>query len=184
MMIWGNTPERFGVVAKSFHWGVALFIITLLCVGLYMTDLAPSPQKFQIYGLHKAFGITVLLLACLRLGWKLGGVKPRALSSHAKWERALAHLTHGFLYVAMLGMPLSGWAMSSAANYPVSVFGLFTLPNIVPADESTVDAMKAVHGVLAWGLIGAIGLHAAGALKHHIIDKDITLRRMLPGKDI
>lgn len=180
-MIWRNTVERYGVVAQGFHWIVALCVIGLLGVGLYMTSLDPSPSAFKLYALHKSVGIVVLTLAVLRLLWKLTNPRPRSLPTHKNWERWLAHATHIFLYIAIIGMPLSGWIMSSAKNFPVSVFNLFTLPNLVGPSEEIARMAVQFHGLTAWALIAAIGLHFAGALKHHVIDKDGTLRRMVPG---
>ncbi len=179
-MLWKNTERRWGAVAKSFHWITALLVIGMLCAGLYMTGLENSPQKFQIYGLHKSIGVTILLIVVLRILWKSVTVRPEELATHKKWERALARLVHFFLYFAILTMPLSGWAMSSAKNFPVSVFGLFTLPNIVGPNPGLAGLLAEYHEILAWALMGAIGLHFAGAIKHHIIDRDETLRRMLP----
>lgn len=180
-MIWRNTVERYGTVAQGFHWIVGLCVIGLLAMGLYMTSLDPTPAAFKLYALHKSVGIVVLALAVLRLVWKITNAHPRALPTHAAWERILARLTHVFLYFAIIGMPLSGWIMSSAKNFPVSVFGWFTLPNLVGPSEEIARAAAQFHGLAAWALIAAIALHFAGALKHHVIDKDGTLRRMVPG---
>ena len=180
-MIWRNTSERYGLIAQGLHWIVALCVIALLIVGLLMTDMKQGPDMFKVYALHKSVGIVVLTLAVLRLIWKLTNPHPHSLPTHQKWERYLARLTHVFLYFAIIGMPLSGWAMSAAKNYPVSVFGLFTLPNIVPPSEEIAKLANQFHELTAYALIAAIGLHFAGAMKHHIIDKDGTLRRMIPG---
>ncbi len=179
-MIWKNTPARWGAVAKGFHWLTALLVVGLLCVGLYMTGLDFSPDKLKLYGLHKAFGITVLALVVLRIGWRVFTPRPGEIETHKGWEVRLAAVIHFFFYAALIAMPMTGWIMSSAASYPVSVFGLFTLPNIVGPDENAVDLMKDVHEFLAYILIAAIILHVAGALKHHVIDRDETLRRMIP----
>ncbi len=180
-MIWRNTVERYGTVAQGFHWIVALCVIGLLGMGLYMTSLDPSPSVFKLYALHKSLGIVVLTLAVLRLVWKITNPHPHALPTHAAWEKFLARLTHVFLYFAIIGMPLSGWIMSSAKNFPVSVFNMFTLPNLVGPSEEIARAAAQFHGLTAWALIAAIGRPFAGALKHHVIDKDGTLRRMIPG---
>lgn len=180
-MIWRNTAARYGVVAQGFHWVVALCVIGLLIVGLLMTNMKPSPDMFKIYALHKSVGITVLSLAVLRLIWKLSNPKPHSLPTHQKWERFLAHLTHIFFYFAIIGMPLSGWIMSSAKGFPVSVFGLFTLPDLVGTSAEIGKLANQFHELTAYALIAAIALHFAGAMKHHVIDKDSTLRRMISG---
>jgi len=180
-MIWRNTTARYGTVAQGFHWVVALCVIGLLALGLYMTSLDPLPSTFKLYALHKSIGIVVLTLAVLRLIWKLTNPHPHSLPTHAKWEKFLATLVHIFLYFAIIGMPLSGWIMSSAKNFPVSVFNQFTLPNLVGPSEEIAKLAADFHELTAYALIAAIVLHFAGAMKHHLIDKDGTLRRMIPG---
>lgn len=181
-MIIRNTDDRYGLLTVLFHWLIAVLIIGLLGLGLYMTDLEFSPGKLVLYGWHKSFGIVVLALVILRLSWKiLNAGKPRALPTHKPWEKILAKIAHLALYAAMFIMPLSGWIMSSAKGYPVSVFGWFTLPDLVSKNKALGDLAGNIHDTAAWILIGIIGLHIAGALKHHLVDRDGTLRRILPG---
>ena len=176
-----NTEQGYGAVAKGFHWVIALLILGLLGLGLYMGTLKPGPRMFNLFALHKSFGITVLLLASMRLLWRLINTHPLPLPGHKQWERIMAKLVHGALYCAMFLMPLSGWVMSSAKGFSVSWFGLFTLPNFVPRDKILAHNAVEFHETLAWVLMGLIALHFAGAIKHHLIDRDGTLRRMLPG---
>lgn len=180
-MIWRNTTSRYGAVAQGFHWVVALCVIGMLIVGLLMTDMKPGPDMFKVYALHKSVGITVLTLVILRLIWKFANAHPRSLPTHQRWEKILAKLVHVFLYFAIIGMPLSGWIMSSAKGFPVSVFGWFTLPDLVAPSQEIGKLANQFHELTAYVLIAAIGLHFVGALKHHVIDKDGTLRRMIPG---
>jgi cytochrome b561 len=175
-----NTAATWGSVQKSFHWVIALLVIGMICLGLYMTSLKISPTVFRLFALHKSFGIVALTLITLRLLWTLASIRPDALPGHRPWEKFLAHLVHGFLYAAVIFMPLSGWVMSSAKNFHVSVFGWFTLPDLVAPDKALAHRAGEFHETLAWCLIAAIALHVAGALKHHVIDRDSTLRRMLP----
>ncbi len=181
-MIWRNTVERYGTVAQGFHWIVAVLVIGLLGLGLYMETLDPLPSTFKIYALHKSLGIVVLTLAVLRLVWKIANPHPHALPTHKEWERFLAKLVHLFLYFAIIAMPLSGWIMSSAKGFPVNLFGIegLTLPNLVSTNKDVAEAAEEFHEIIAYSLIVVIGLHFAGALKHHVIDKDGTLRRMIP----
>ena len=176
-MIWRNTTEAYGSVAKTFHWVIAVLMIGILAVGLYMTGMKLGPDKFKLYGLHKSFGITILTLATLRLLWRLTGKHPFPLPNHQTWEKILAKLTHGLLYAALFAMPLSGWIMSSATGFSVSFFGLFTLPDVVGPNDKLSHLANEFHEIAAWVVIGLIALHAAGALKHHLIDRDNTLRR-------
>lgn len=179
-MIWRNTGEEYGAVAKSFHWLIALLVIIMLGVGLYMSGLDPSPKMFQIYALHKSLGITILFLVILRLLWRLTNGVPIPLPNHKAWEKILAKIIHSLLYLSLLAMPLSGWIMSSAKGFSVSVFNWFTLPDLVKPDDHLAELAVEFHELVAYSLIGMILLHIAGALKHHLIDRDDTLRRMLP----
>jgi cytochrome b561 len=175
-----NTPASWGSVQKFFHWTIAILVIGLLCLGLYMTSQKISPAVFRLFALHKSFGIVALTLIVLRLLWTFLTPRTHSLPSHQPWEKFLAHVVHGFLYAAVIFMPLSGWVMSSAKNFHVSVFGWFTLPDLVGPSDEVAHRARDFHDTLAWILIAALGLHAAGALKHHVIDRDSTLRRMLP----
>lgn len=163
-----------------FHWGMAALVIGLLGLGLYMSGQEPSPAVFKLYFWHKSLGVAVLVLVAARLAWRLSGMRPAALPTHKSWEKKLARATHFFLYLSLFIMPLTGWAMSSAKNFPVSVFGWFTLPGIYPESKEAASFFVTVHVIASKVLIGLIILHAAGAVKHHVIDKDGTLRRMLP----
>ncbi len=173
-----STKNTYGLIAKALHWSTALIILGLLSLGFYMDGLAFSPFKLALYGWHKSFGILVLMLLALRVIWRFTNAHLLALPSHQAWERVLAKLIHILLYAAMIGMPLSGWIMSSAAEFPVPFFGLFDLPALTGKDEALFKLMKEVHEVSAFVIIGIVGLHVAGALKHHFIDGDETLQRM------
>lgn len=175
-----NTPDSFGAISKGFHWLIALIVIGMLALGLYMDAQEPSPSVFKLYQWHKSFGIVVLLLVSLRLIWRISSVWPRSVPTHKKIEKTAAHITHFLLYAALFAMPISGWLMSSAANSGVVPFGLFEMPHLIAADQATLQLMKQMHGLIAYGLMGLIALHLGGALKHHFIDKDETLLRMLP----
>ncbi|WP_417783608.1 cytochrome b [Terasakiella pusilla] len=175
-----NTKTAFGRVAKFFHWSMVFGFIALYVIGFTMTDLPIGPEMFERIALHKSIGIGVLALAVVRLIWRFSNPNPALPDTMAPSERWGAHFSHIALYIAMMVMPLSGWAMSSAANYPVSVFGWFTLPNILAPSKAAVDSLKEFHGLLAWGILGLLALHVLAALKHHYINKDNVLTRMLP----
>jgi cytochrome b561 len=175
-----NTQDRYGVVTKTFHWVMALTILFMLCLGFYMDGVEELTSKIRLYGLHKSIGACVLTVALLRILWHVYSKKPPYVPSLKPWERLAAHMLHFFLYIAMLGMPLSGWIFSSAAGRPVSVFGLFTLPDLVGKNQDLSQIFRTVHYYLAWCLIAAIAVHVSAALKHHFLDRDATLKRMLP----
>ncbi len=173
-----NTESQYGSIARSFHWFMALVILGLLGMGFWMEGVSFSPFKLEVYGFHKSFGLLILGLGVMRLMWRFISAPPPALKAHAVWERFLSKTIHIVFYICILGMPLSGWLMSNAGEHPASFFGLFEMPQIVPKDEALAGVFKQLHGLFAYGLLAAVALHIAGALKHHIIERDSTLRRM------
>ena len=172
-----NTEDKYGLVAKAFHWVIAVIIIGLLPMGLFMADMENSPLKFEIFALHKSFGLLVFFLGLGRIVWRFVSPPPDHLETHEHWEVTLASAAHFWLYVCIVGMPLSGWLMSNAAEFPVPFFGL-QMPHLIGKDESLMGLFGETHEILAYTLLFVLGLHVAGALKHHVIDKDETLQRM------
>ncbi len=179
-MQWRNTEWRYGAVHKSLHWGMAVLILGMLTIGLYMTGMPLNPDRFRIYGLHKATGMAILALAGLRLAWRLSQTVPKLPEGMPRLMQWGAHASHFALYALMFLMPLTGWLMSAYAGLPVSFYGWFTIPNPVAPDDGLRRFMHDAHELLAWALIGVIALHAGAALYHHFIRKDETLKRMLP----
>jgi cytochrome b561 len=179
-MQWRNSHDRYGVIHQFFHWSMALAIIGMLGLGLYMSDLPLGMDKVKLYGIHKSIGILILCTVVLRLGWRLTSRIP-PLPQHMKpHERMAAHISHLLLYTLMFAMPLSGWLYSSAAGFPVSVFGLFTMPDMVASDKNVRDILHEIHEYSAFLLIGLITVHISAALLHHFYYKDTILTRMVP----
>ena len=174
-----NSNKTYGSIAKTFHWLIGLTVIGLLIAGFLMGGIDPSPLKFQVYNWHKSIGFLIFWLAALRLIWRFFNKQPDLLSSK-KWERVLAHTVHVLLYVCLFLQPLSGWLMSSADTYPDPLVFGFDLPQIIEADQATKRLFSQIHFYTAWALVGFISMHFLGAMKHHFIDRDATLRRMLP----
>jgi len=176
-----NSEARFGALAKLFHWGMAALILGLIGLGLYMHELPLSPRKFELYALHKSLGATALGLALLRIGWRAVNKPPASLPDIPAEQVKLAALAHWALYGCMLALPLSGWLMASASGTPVDLFnsGLL-LPTLVGADDDLRIAFRLLHDLIGKLLMVLIAIHVGAALKHHFIDKDATLRRMLP----
>lgn len=177
-MLLKNTENRFGLIAILFHWIMALLIIGLLILGLYMVSLPIGLEKLKLYGWHKEYGFLVLALVLFRLIWRLINITP-SLSSLPWFEKIAARLVHWAFYAFMFALPLSGWLITSAAGLPASFFGLFTLPNLIPPNAALLGLFSEIHKWLGYGLIFTIFLHICGALKHHFIDKDNILRRMI-----
>jgi cytochrome b561 len=175
-----NTPERFGVLAKAFHWIMVGFYALLFPIAWTMTSLPRGPERIPYYALHKSLGVTVLGLAALRLAWRLIDPPPAPPSHSPPWERMAARATQGALYFLMFAMPFAGWGASSAGNHPVSLFGWFTLPPLVAPDHGLQKLFENLHETFGGIILGLLGLHVAAALKHHFVDKDDTLRRMIP----
>ena len=175
--------------AIALHWLIALLIIGNLIGGLVMVQLFDSadPQAkaagYVIVGIHKAVGITVLGLTLLRIVWRLTHRPPPLPDHMTPLERWLARGTHLLFYALMLALPLTGWLMSSASvrRFPISWFGLFDVPFLpIAQDKAAAATLGDRHELLAWVAIATLALHVAGALKHHFLDRDPVLARMLP----
>ncbi len=175
-----NSENRYGSIAITLHWLIAILMIGLLGLGLYMTSLPFGLQQLQLYGWHKEYGILVLMLAVVRIIWRMRNITPTLPSSMANWEKFAAHGMHYIFYAFMFAMPMTGWMMSSAAGLPVSFFGLFILPDLVSQNENLRVILVQIHEWLGYGLIAAILGHTGAALLHHFYYKDNILRRMLP----
>lgn len=176
-MIIKNSAMRFGLIAILLHWIIATLIIGLLALGLYMVPMPFSLEKLKFYGWHKEYGFLVLFLAIFRLIWRLSNPLPELA---LPWlEKVAARSMHWAFYIFMFAMPITGWLITSSAGLPASFFGLFTLPNLITPDEHQRVVFESIHQWLGYALIAAICLHSAAALKHHFINKDDILRRML-----
>ncbi|HCK18356.1 MAG TPA: cytochrome B [Thalassospira sp.] len=176
-----STKNAFGAVTKTIHWVMALLVISVFSIGWYMDLLPLGMEKLEWISRHKSLGVTVLALVVLRVIWRHREPTPEGLGK-TRIERLAAKAGHLGLYLLMFAMPLTGWTMSSAANFPVSVYGLFTLPNLVSPNQELFETLRTVHWLLSWAVAGLVGVHILAALKHHFWDRDATLRRMLPGK--
>jgi cytochrome b561 len=175
-----NTSDRFGVVAKTFHWLTLVLLVGSFTLAASMTSLLLSPRQLQLYAWHKWVGVTIFLVTMLRLGWRLANPVPRQPAGTPQWQRRLAGLSHAALYTIIVVMPLTGWVMSSALNLPVVYLGLIYIPSPFGVDPALGEAMKIVHGTLAVTLLVLVALHAAAALYHHFMLRDDVMRRMLP----
>ncbi len=170
---------HYTATAKALHWGIAVLIFGMLGLGFYMTGLDLSPTKLQLYSWHKWVGVSVFVLVVLRLVWRLTH-RPPALPAHmSALERLAAHAGHHLLYVLMFAIPLSGWLMSSAKGFQTLWFGVLPLPDLVAKDRALGDLLQTAHLMLNFVLIAVVLGHVGAALKHHFIDKDDVLTRML-----
>ncbi|MDY6947241.1 MAG: cytochrome b [Pseudomonadota bacterium] len=177
-----NDGSRYGVVAQLFHWTIVLLIIVQFILANRAGDLPLGSAKIAVLAQHKSFGITILALALLRLVWRWANPVPAEPLDIPRWQRIAARISHLALYALLLMTPLVGWLMSSARNFPVSWFGVVTLPDFIAPSKPAYEFLHETHELLAQTIFWLALLHAAAALKHHFIDKDNVLRRMLPVK--
>ena len=179
-MQWRNSTSSYGAVAKFLHWGIVILIIAQYFLAEAAEELPDGPDKLEWITRHKSFGMLLLLLALARIGWKLAnrGLPPPVPMPNA--QRIAAAAGHGLLYLLLLAQPISGWMMSSAAGYPVSLFGLIDFPALVGENHDLHESLEEVHEALFNALAVVAVLHALAALYHHFFRKDDTLRRMLP----
>ena len=166
--------------AKGLHWLIALLMLGLLGLGFYMHDLPLSPQKLQLYAWHKWAGVTVFLLVILRLAWRVTHQPPPLPAGMPRWQQWAAQTTHLLLYLLMLAIPLSGWLMSSAKGFQTVWFGVLPLPDLLTKDKALGDLLQTLHMSLNLLLVALLVAHVGASLKHHFINKDDVLLRMLP----
>ena len=177
---------RYHGVAILLHWLLAAALIGIFVLGSYMTDLPFSPQRLQLYSWHKWAGVVILLLSALLLFWRLTH-RPPALPAQIeqampRWQAIAHHATHHGLYLLFFAVPLIGWAYSSAAGFPIVLFGVLPLPDFVPVSPELAEFIKPWHELSAVAMLLLAGLHVAGALKHVVIDRDGLLQRMWFGR--
>jgi cytochrome b561 len=173
---------HYTAFAKGLHWGMALLLAGLLTLGFVMTDMPLSPEKLQYYAWHKWAGISVFVLVWVRLAWRLVNPPPAYPDSMSRLQHNLAHLGHVALYGLMIVIPISGWVLSSAKGVQTVWFGVLPLPDLVEKDKELGHWMHEVHESLNFGLLALLVCHVAAALKHHWIDGDDILKRMLPAR--
>jgi cytochrome b561 len=171
--------QRYGRAAIALHWITAILILANLTLGLSMVPLPISPRKLQWYLWHKSIGITIFLLTSVRIAWRTAHPHPAPVPMPA-WQRRAAAASHALLYVLLLAIPLSGWLFSSATGVQVVYLGIFALPDLVPKDKALGDALRLVHVTLNSLLVAVVCIHVAAALKHHFVDRDNSLARILP----
>lgn len=169
--------------AIILHWLIALLIFAAFPLGLYMHDLPLSPHKLRMYSYHKWIGVAVFLFAVIRLSWRLSHRPPALPGSMANWEKSVAHGMHFALYVLICIIPVSGWLMSSAKGFQTVWFGVLPLPDLVGKDKELGNTLQEVHEMLNFLMLALVFAHAAAALKHHFIERDDVLARMLPFLD-
>lgn len=175
-----NTNDDYGVIAIGLHWLVALAVLGLFGLGLWMVELTYYDNWYQTApAIHKGVGVLLLLVMTGRVVWRFLSPPPRPLPSLSPLERRVSGLVHGALYLLLFAVIASGYLISTADGRPIDVFGLFQVPATLTGLPNQADRAGDLHLALAIGAVALAGIHALAALKHHFIDRDRTLSRML-----
>lgn len=178
-----NTESTYGSVAKLLHWIIALFIIAILAIGSLMGSIENNKIADVLYSIHKSMGLTVLALMLIRVLWRFINPQPSIGNHIPKWQRGAAKASHFLLYALFVAMPINGWIMSTAAGHIPNYFWLFQLPAPgISHNKPFAHLNGDIHYILAWTVFAFIMLHIAAAIKHHVINKDNVLMRMMPAK--
>lgn len=178
--MWRNTLNGWGFVSIALHWTIATLILFEFGLGWVATEWHLSPTKLDLMVWHKSFGVLVLALVAVRVVWRLANVVPLLPATTPLWQQRAAHGSHLLLYLLQLALPLSGWVINSASNFPFRVFWWFRLPAIATPSEALSHAAKLGHLYLFWALAAVLLLHIAAALDHHFRVGDKVLVQMLP----
>lgn len=172
--------ETYTRTAIFFHWVIFVLIVIGWSLGSYMSGLEFSPEKLRYVSWHKWLGVSVFLIAAARVAWRLTHAVPALPAAMPFWQRRAAVAMHVLLYVLILIIPITGWLFSSAAGVPTVYLGLVQLPDLLEKNKALADVLRAVHATLNWSLLAVVLGHAGFALKHHLVDRDEVLRRMMP----
>ena len=176
-----STTGRYTAVSKTLHWLIALLAFTQLAMGK-LFELDPD-EPDNLFNWHSAFGLLVFGLMVVRLGWRLTHTVPALPRNTPGWQQIAAKATHIAFYALLIALPVTGWLLASVeGEAAVSFFGWFTVPPLtIPGGEATKDFLEETHELLGNVLLFLAGIHVLAGLKHHYIDRDNVLRRMMPG---
>ncbi|WP_339408917.1 cytochrome b [Pseudomonas sp. EA_35y_Pfl2_R5] len=178
-MQWRNSTSHYGLVSIVLHWLVALVVFGLFGLGYWMVDLDYySSWRQTAPDLHKSIGLVLFAVMLARVVWRRVSPPPASLPNHGRMTRLASKLGHGFLYLGLFVLMISGYLISTADGRGIPVFGLFEVPASLTSIPDQEDIAGLVHEYLAWTLVIFAGVHALAALKHHFIDRDRTLARM------
>lgn len=172
--------DSYTRIAIALHWLVALGLFGAFSLGLYMHELPLSPTKLKLYSYHKWAGVTIFLLALVRLIWRATHPAPPLPDRLPHWQRISAHAIHHLLYFLIVAIPLTGWLMSSAKGFQTVWFGVLPLPDLLAKNKELGDTLALVHQTLNFGMAALVLAHVGAAIKHHVVDRDDILARMLP----
>ena len=174
-----NHQTSYGWISISFHWLIALTVLAMFALGLWMVELDYySTWYHDAPNIHKSIGVLVVFAMFLRLAWNISNPKPKALSS-SSFLKLIAYSVHFTLYLLVFLLGISGYLISTAESHAIAVFNWFEVPVLINPIVDQADIAGEIHEWTAFILIGLVALHVAAALKHHFIDKDSTLKRMI-----
>jgi len=175
-----NTSTQYGILSISFHWISVLMVLGLFGVGLWMVDLGLYDAWYKKAPmLHKSVGVVLFVITVLRFIWVKLNPQPLPPEHSPTWERWAAHLTHILLYFLLFASMISGYLISTGDGRGIIIFNLLELPALPWQFPQQEDIAGQLHEIFTYSLIGLALLHMLAALKHHLIDKDTVLRRML-----
>ncbi|WP_413663349.1 cytochrome b [Microbulbifer sp. CNSA002] len=175
-----NSSSSYGWVAIALHWIMAPAIIGTFILGWWMRQLSYYDPWYQrAPEIHKGVGIILLVFLLFRLAWRFANPSPASNPQTPSWQKFAATATHGLIYLLLLAIMVSGYLISTADGRPIDVFGIVSIPATLQGIPNQEDIAGSIHEILAWGLIGLVAAHVLAALKHHFIDRDGTLRRIL-----
>ncbi len=183
--------SRYTTVAIVFHWVIAIMLVSMVFYGWWMEELSISDDGVGFvqgaYNWHKTAGITILILSLARLGWRLTHPVPPLPAGTPGWQAFVARFTHVAFYAVMIGAPIGGWITASATRFPTKLFNAdaLTLPRLpAPQTDQFYELASSIHGAGGWVILTLLALHAGAALKHHVLDRDGVLQRMIPGLNV
>lgn len=180
----GNSGiHRYTKPAIAFHWVIGIAVLGMLYLGLTMGDIPKgTPERTFWFNLHKSIGVTIAILALIRLWWRYKNPPPPLPATIPGWQVQASKVSHALLYLCLILMPLSGFAASQFTKYGVTYFGLFKIPPMGWENRDIYDILQGIHGVTASLLMLLVIVHILAALKHLLINRDRVFHRMLPGK--
>ncbi|RWR01944.1 cytochrome B561 [[Pantoea] beijingensis] len=179
-MLWKNTSTHFGHISILIHWLVAAAVYGMFALGLWMVSLGYYDDWYhKAPNLHKSIGITLFAVMIFRLVWRFISPPPKPLNSYSALVRISAVVVHLMLYAVLFALFITGYLISTANGKPIEVFSLISVPAILAGYGEQADLAGDIHLYLAWSIVILSILHGLAALKHHVVDRDITLKRML-----
>ena len=178
-MRWRNSVNYWGLISRFFHWVMAIFILLMAALGITMINVPLSPLKLELFILHKSTGILLLAAVAVRIIWRLLNATPELPTTMSISEKGIARFTHVWMYLLLIAIPISGWVINSAANFPLRWFGLFEIPSLVDPSIVIEEYAKKTHLILLITLGITLLVHIVAALRHHFLYGDNILRRML-----